>query len=75
MTDDVERILQWPRETRSRQEEHVLLEHLTVVHAEIRALVDGAERLDRDLTAEEAVRYAQLQGEFDRLRSEVPSAR
>lgn len=73
--DDVQRILEWPRETRSTGEQQRLCEYRASVYAEMRALVDEAERFDRGLSADEQQRFDELTGEFDRLGSEVPSAR
>jgi hypothetical protein len=74
MNESVERILQWPKGTRSPQEERELVEYRRGVYAEIRALIEQTEREDRNLTADEAEHHAQLQAEYDRLTSEVPSA-
>lgn len=74
MNDAVERILQWPKETRSPREEQQLVEHRRSVYAEIRSLVDMTERADRGFTEEESEQYGRLQAEYDRLTAEVPSA-
>jgi hypothetical protein len=73
MMEDVERILEWPRETRSPEEHRRLIEHRTALHRDLVALADKAEREDRNFTVEEAEEFDRMQAEFDRLRSEVPS--
>lgn len=69
----VDQVLQWPRLTRSDEENCLLRERRVALHSQIYALVDNAERFDRNLTAEEAERYAELQDEYDRLGNELPS--
>lgn len=70
--EDVDRILSWPRGTRSDDENGRLLEYRAGVHREMRALVDSAERADRGFCVDEAQRYDELLVEYDRLSSEVP---
>jgi hypothetical protein len=73
--EDVQRILSWPRETRSPQETERLTEYRAAVHREMWQLTDDAERFDRGLTPEERQQHQRLSDEFARLSSEVPSRR
>lgn len=73
--EDVQRILEWPQETRLVEEVDRLVEYRAAVHREMYELVDNAERFDRALTAEEHDRYQALDAEYLRLSSEVPSRR
>lgn len=72
---DVQRILDWPRETRSDAEHERLREYRASLHNDMYQLVDQAERFDRDLSAEEQERFDALNAEFAGLASEVPSRR
>jgi len=65
--EDIQRILQWPAETWSPQEEHRLLEFRAALHGEMRKLVEGAERFDRNLTADEEAKFDWLKRQFDEL--------
>lgn len=71
--EDVDRILSWPRGTRSDAENDRLSEYRAGVHREMRGLVDTAEHADRGFDADEAQRYDELLAEYDRLGSEVLS--
>lgn len=75
LRQDVERILQWPRETRSDEETRRLIERRALLHHELFALVDNAERTGRNLTSEEQGLFNTMQDEFDRLGGEVPAPR
>lgn len=67
----VDKVLTWPRETRSDDEHRLLRERRTYLHSQIFSLVDNAERFDRNLTADEATRYQELQDEYDQLGNEL----
>lgn len=66
--EDIQRILRWPAETWSPQEEHRLLEFRAALHGEMRKLVEEAERFDRNLTADEQERFDWLRRQFDGLK-------
>lgn len=63
--EDIQRILQWPAETRSPTEVRRLAEYRVGLHREMFALADFAERFNRALTSEERSRYDELKREFD----------
>jgi HK97 family phage prohead protease len=67
-TRDVDEILRYPRETWSPQEKRSVADRQKQVQTELFALVSEAERVGRNLTAEEADTFASLQSEFERLR-------
>lgn len=73
LKSQVDKVLKWPRLTRSDDENRLLRERRAALHSQIYALVDNAERFDRNLTAEEAGRYAELQSECDQLGDELSS--
>jgi hypothetical protein len=75
LEQDVQRILQWPRETWSEEEITRLHERRALLHQEMFALNDGAERHGRNLTPEEREAFDRMQGEYDRLGVAVPSPR
>lgn len=72
---DLERVLQWPRETWSDQETAEVRARRAEVLAQMVALTDEAERFDRPLTSEEAGLYEELQDEFAQLSHAVSAAR
>lgn len=72
---DLERVLQWPPETWSPEEAAQVQARRAEVHAELRSLVDKAERFERNLTEEEQAKFEVLQAEFDRLAVALPPAR
>jgi HK97 family phage prohead protease len=67
-TRDMDEILRYPRETWSPQEKRSVADRQKQVQTELFALVSEAERVGRNLTAEEADTFASLQSEFERLR-------
>lgn len=71
LEQDVQRILSWPRATRSPQELDRLHERRAFLHSQMIALADLAERDDRNLTVEERERFDAMAEEYDRLQGEV----
>lgn len=63
----LEEILELPRASWSRQERERVVERRSVVHDEMFALTDDAERVGRTLSAEEREKYDSLEREFKRL--------
>lgn len=75
MDPDIERILQWPRETRSATEARQVVEYRAGLHRRMFALAAEAERADRGLTADERDEFDRTWIEFDRLAGELPIPR
>lgn len=65
--DHIERILSFPPLTWSEDERREVAETRARLHTEQFALVDQAEREERNLTSDEAEQFQRLQSEFDRL--------
>jgi hypothetical protein len=65
--DHIERILSFPPAAWSDEEHRQVRETRALLHTEQFALVDRAEREERNLTSEEAETFERLQLEFARL--------
>ncbi len=70
--EQIAKVLQWPRWTRTEEDARVLSDRRAHLHVELRSMVEVAEREDRNLTPEETEAWERMSDEYDRLGSELP---